>query len=175
MKQITLLVITLVALSSCASPFVPNVKDSIALENNQGILVANIASNYNDFRISIKNKKNLVASAVFVIKAGNDFRVISLPAGDYSWSGIYLDNLYSEFQEKMNFTVKAGKVSYIGDLLIHIDVASKKYRLEVRDNSSAAKLNLTQQYPNLSKAYPFTTSLTIDSRQEDQTGKILAK
>ena len=167
MKRFIFSLSILFSLSGCASLVVPDVADSVTLEKDQGILATNIVTNISGLTVTIIDKTNImVASAIFKPNAGENFRVITLPAGEYSWRGIYMGGKYSEFRDKMDFTIKPQEVNYIGDLLIDVDLFSSTYRMGVRDGSDEAKKYVEKTYPALSKTYRFNKTLTIDKREK---------
>ncbi len=166
MKHLIFIASVLWGLSGCASSVVvPDVADSIKLEKDYGILATNINTSWTNHTVTIINKNALTGSLILKVIVGDNFRVISLPAGEYTWRGMDLGNLYSEFRDKMDFTIRAQEINYIGDLVLDIDVISKKYRMGLRDGSDAAEQRLKNLYPNLSKTYKFSKSLTVDKRQ----------
>lgn len=56
------------------------------------------------------------------LKSGENFHLIKLPAGEYSWSRIQVNNSYYFNIDDQNFNVSVlpGKINYSGHLLIEI-------------------------------------------------------
>jgi hypothetical protein len=160
-RSLLLVVAVSVMALACASA---NVRDTPSLAGGQGIVVTNIVSNSGDYTVSIIDKTNLVVpSATLKVLPGENFRVIALPAGNYSWRGIYLnEGNFVEFREWLDFTVNAGEINYVGDLIIDIDRARKTGRLSVRDDGAGAEQRMRHEYPKLYGTYRFTKNITVD-------------
>lgn len=115
--------------------------------------------------ITIIDQNNLtVASALLPIKACENFRVIQLPPGRYSWRGIYIGTYYAEFRGKLLFDIIANKANYVGDINLVIDLENMKYSLKVVDQSRIVNSLYETKYPVAAKALPFITEITEDNR-----------
>lgn len=110
----------------------------------------------------------MVSSAVIPLEPGENFRVIALPPGRYSWRGLYLGSYSSEFRGKLLFDLRADTADYVGDLDLTIDWAAKTYRLAISDRSRLAKARYESEFPVAAKSFPFATSMTEDKRVPQQ-------
>jgi len=169
---ISTLVLTLASMF-CISSI--NIVDTTRLDGNEGIMILTIVTNFCG-QITIINQTNVtLPSAVISVRPGDNFRIMSLPAGSYSWRGIYAapstlggPSLTSEFRGRYNFEIKAQAVNYIGNLLIEIDRHSKKYgtinyTMIFTDHGDETGQYLQKAYPQLSRTYSFVKNLTMDT------------
>ncbi len=153
-----------VGLSGCVSTI--NVKDGVLLKPKEGFLVTDFHSSHSGYSVTIIKKTNLtVASAIFKIKPDDNFWILALPAGDYTWRGIYVGTSYSEFRNDMDFKISPGELNYIGDMVIDITSDIQSYRMSVVDNSEKVEQRIKKDYPTLYAKHKFTKNITIDKRQ----------
>ena len=163
-KKIILLIV-LVMLSGCAS--VKNIRDTARLEPKSGIMLVNFESNHYGYKATIINKKNITwASAVFDIKRDDNLRVITLPAGDYTWRGIYVGTGASEFRDDYDFTIQEGYVNYVGDVLIIIDGRSNRYKISFSDNEKTIS-RFKEEYPKLAENNKIIKNITNRPNKKD--------
>jgi len=148
----------------------PNAPHDAKLKKNESLMITRLrgpAYVNADYKpaITIINQRNLtVASAIFPIRSGDNLHVIVLPAGDYSWRGIYIATRYAEFRGKMPFELTAGSACYVGDLDIDIRGSSDRYALEVHNRVDEVKQMFAVRYPELSDTLPFIEAITKDWR-----------
>jgi len=169
LKYFVFVLVLILSPTSCI-PTV-NIVDTAKLDNNEGVMVSTIVTNFCG-TISIINLDNaILPSAVISVRPGENFRVMSLPAGRYSWRGIYLENNSSEFRGRYNFEIKAQSVNYIGDLLIEVDKktlhktlyqTALKYTMVFIDHGDETSQYLQKAYPQLSSSHDFVRNLTTD-------------
>lgn len=172
-RQVLTLPLALAA-SGCASQLrLPDFGADASLAPGTGLLITRIISmdpapgmaQRPDASLTLIDESNFtMASAILPIQPGENFRVISLPAGSYTWRGLYLGTFYSEFRGKLPFKVTANTATYIGDVDLQIDWYAKTYRLAVRDRSRIAQARYEEQYPRLAKSVPFEVALARDLR-----------
>ena len=173
-KRTLLLLFVSTALAGCASALkLPNIAPNSLPEKGSALLVARIIvkdtapgfTSRPPVSITLIDQQNLiVASAILPLEAGENFRVISLPPGNYSWRGIYLGTYSSEFRGKLLFSLAENTATYVGDIDLTIDWSTKKYALKVADRSRIAKYRYESGFPAAASALPFTTSVIRDLR-----------
>lgn len=160
--------------AGCASQLkLPNHSPDAPLPTGSALLVTRIlladavpgASQRPEASLSLIDEKNfLVSSAIVPLSTGENFRVMALPAGNYSWRGIYMGTSHAEFKGKLPFKLLSGTACYVGDLDFLIDWSNRTYRLAVRDRFRIAQSRYEDQYSQLSKSAPLVSSLTQDYR-----------
>jgi hypothetical protein len=102
----------------CASPLrLPNIDADAALAVGSGLLVTRVLltdevpgfTQRPEVQITLIDEKNLlIASAILPLTPGENFRVIALPTGSYTWRGIYLGTYSAEFRGRLPFKIAAG-------------------------------------------------------------------
>jgi hypothetical protein len=117
-------------------------------------------TNAGGYKLAILESHSLVSSAVLNISSGENFRVITLPAGDYTWRGIYAGNRYREFNGRYAFKIVAGAINYIGDMYIDFDQNMSKFRLSFEDHGPEAWQRFKESYPALATSCTFTSDLS---------------
>lgn len=154
-------VIICLFITSCAST-VNEVSDgSQVLPENMGYVLIPVISNTNIHQIRFLgqtffqlDKNNLTSKRNFIL--------IELPAGQYSYSKLFLNQLVvlDDFEDGVwDFTVKAGVINYVGDFVVHNNSRIwGKYQLSVsiENNSSVALEYLEKQYPTILQSYELT-------------------
>ena len=173
-KKTFLLFLVSTVLAGCASALkLPNIGANSLPEKGSALLVTRIIlrdavpgyTNRPPVSIALIDQQNLtVASAILDLELGENFRVISLPPGNYSWRGIYLANYYSEFRGKLLFGLAPNSATYVGDIELTIDWSTKKYGLKVVDRSHIANSHYTSEFPAAAGTLPLTTTLVQDLR-----------
>ena len=139
------------------------VKDDFQITEKHGFLVTNFHSSHSGYKVTIIKKSNLTtSSAIFDIKPDDNFWVISIPEGEYTWRGIYVDTKHSEFRNEMDFKIESGKLNYIGDMVINISSDIETYTMGVLDQTEFAKERIEKDFPNLYERYRFVKNLTND-------------
>ena len=170
--RFAILAMAALALSGCGIKRV-SIPDTRTIPDGSGVIMAHIILNERNTPASppdimltaIKQSNLMVASLIVTLQSGENFTVMTLPAGKYSWRGIYLDRKNSEFRGLLPFEVKPGKVNYIGDLVISLDWDNPwHYGMRVTANQAAAERYMKSVYPELTSRYPMVASLTVDQR-----------
>jgi hypothetical protein len=163
---------TVLAVSGCAVKR-RNIQDAQAIPDGSGVIVArvvlkeqNVSMRHDDIELTaIKDSNLTVASLIVDVQSGETFRVMTLPAGEYTWRGFYVGTKHSEFRGLLPFEVKPGKVNYIGDIVISINWDDPwHYGMRVMANPPAAESYMRRVYPQLTARYPLVASLTVDKR-----------
>lgn len=123
MRVITSLLISILV-ASCA---LRNIVDSSDIQDGNGILLIKLSTNYNDannglldeMKLSFKrvnhDGKELNAGFVEITNPGN-YKTVSLPAGNYKWSQIYMGRLFVDLDEKSVFNIDPDTINYLGDI-----------------------------------------------------------
>lgn len=153
-KWLCLLAMVAIHLPGCATSNLS--RDTARLESQDGVLVTNIITNAGGYKLAIRENHSLVSSAVLEISSGANFRVIVLPAGNYSWRGIYAGTDYREFNGKYSFKIVAGAVNYIGDMYIDFASSLRQFEISFEDHRLEALQHFKESYPALAASCPFT-------------------
>jgi hypothetical protein len=153
-KRLLLLAILAMNLPSCATSNLP--KDTSRLESNEGVLVTNIVTNAGGYKLAIRENHSFVSSAVLNISSGGNFLVITLPAGDYSWRGLYSGSRYREFNGRYSFKIVAGAINYIGDMYIDFGPNLSQFQISIEDHRLEALQRFKESYPALAASSTFT-------------------
>ncbi|WP_158543263.1 hypothetical protein [Dyella psychrodurans] len=156
-------------------------KDTAMLPPGTGIMVAHVSifsetSSFKYDALSIKVDKldgSSIPTTLYPRKRSN-LIVIALPAGEYNWATIDL-GLYagSATSYRMPFTIEAGKINYVGDLLLTFTRVNRPdglptYKLRIEDQSKVWLPTVASDYPQLSRVYPSVIHLTEDQQPTNQ-------
>ena len=150
-----------------------SIRDTASIPDGSGVMVArivfvqrNAVGNEPIPALTAIKKTNLtVASLIWQLQPGESFSVMTLPAGAYTWRGLYVGGRYSEFRNLMPFEVRAGKINYVGDIIVSLDWSDlRHYGMRVRNNQTTSESYLHSIYPQLSAHYPIIASVTQDAR-----------
>lgn len=117
--------------------------------------------------ISLADERNRVlASAVIDLALGTNFRVIELPAGEFSWYLLYEGTASASLRERLVFTLAPDRATYVGDLDIEIDwgMGGRRYALDVVDRRDEAESRFRVACPAAAAALPLVTSIPRDHR-----------
>lgn len=156
MMRCFLLTIVALELSGCATPNIS--KDTLKLESAEGILVTNIVTNAGGYKLVI-SKSNSPHFTILNISSGENFRVIALSAGNYTWARLTSGVRRSEFLDRYNFKVVAGMINYIGDMHIEFEPDVTRFRIAFEGHDREVWQRFEESYPGLSASYRFTSSL----------------
>jgi hypothetical protein len=161
-------------LASCKSD--PILKDTAALPPDTGIMVANVmvwsAGNVAYPPVSIKVDKvhGLSSATTLNLPQRVNLIVIPLPAGVYSWTDLELGTVAGgSTSYRMPFTIEAGKINYVGDVLIMLNnyyrpAGMPTFNFKIADESRHWLPIVANKYPLLSHTYPTVVHLTEDRR-----------
>jgi hypothetical protein len=150
-----------------------SIRDTTSIPEGSGVIVARIIfvqkNAVGDEPVpaltAIKKTSLTVASLIWQLQPGESFSVMTLPAGAYTWRGLYVGRRYSEFRNLMPFEVHAGKINYVGDIVVSIDWSDlTHYGMHVSSDQATSENYLHNAYPQLSAHYPITASITEDAR-----------
>lgn len=125
----------------------------------EGILVTELHSNFNNITLSFMHEKGEdISSASINVQPDDNFRVMSLPAGRYTWKSIIVDGWRTNIKGDYSFIIKGGALNYIGDVLLKVDGAD--VRIKFINKSSAIKLRLSKEYAALYRQFPYIVNIT---------------
>lgn len=110
-------------------------------------------------------------SEVLEMRSNDDAQLVALPAGKYSFVRTAIGGNYLLFEDNDGFTVKAGEISYVGDLTIR--VVSKPFmlavsELRVDDNQAETMARLRKDYGTLIEGFPVTKQIMSLSLSDDR-------
>lgn len=153
--KINLLVYTAIFCVSCAGSPSNNGQNN----QNQGILVTELHSNFNDISLSLIHEDGeSVSSAIFGLNPNDNFRVLSLPSGRYTWKSIKVGQWRTNIKDDFSFVIKKGTLNYIGDVLLKVD--GEDVRISFINKSGAIRSRLQQDYSGLYDKYPYEVNIT---------------
>jgi hypothetical protein len=168
------LVLSVLLLSGCAmlATTTPNMTDTPQLSSGEGVMVAHIIQPALDGPRELKDMvsfKDLGSVGIMnsALTLGNDnYVVIPLPAGSYQWEGLTnsppFKMSYAHFGP-MSFKIEAGKINYVGDIVILITRerdSSFVAFMHVSDMHADTLSILSGDYPKLWAAHPMVVHLT---------------
>jgi len=165
-------VVIALALCSCGVRR-QSIRDAATIQDGSGVMVARIvliqqnasAGNPPVELSAIKQSSLTVAALVWEAQPGETFAVMTLPAGKYTWRGLYVGRKFSEFRNLLPFEVEPGQVNYVGDIVIAIDWSNpSRYGMRVIANQAASESYMRTAYPRLIAHHPLVASLTVDER-----------
>jgi len=140
---------------SCASSPSGNKQNS----QNQGILVTELHSNFNNISLSLIHEDGEdVSSAIFDLNPHDNFRVISLPSGRYTWKSIKVGAWDTNIKGDFSFVIKKGTLNYIGDVLLKVN--GEDVRIRFINKSSAIRSRLREDYSSLYDKFPYEVNIT---------------
>ena len=153
----------------------PDMADTSAIPEGHGVAVArviligrNMGSNQPSVVLSAKRGSFTgLASGGFylVLERGEANHAIILPAGKYNWIEFWVQGLKSDFHGNLPFEVEAGKVTYIGDIMLMIDGSDPwHYGMRISSNPTLAAMYMRSTYPRLMANYPLVTRVAVDNR-----------
>ena len=147
------------SLVGCAGPSV-----SVYSPPQQGLLITDFHSSVTGAKLSlIQRNQNGIPNAVFEITPLDNFRVIELPPGNYTWREIDLGSSSRNIRDIYNFTIEANKLNYIGDVLLKVDPDG--VRISFINQSTEVRRRLQQEYAQLYQRYPYIENLTKKSEE----------
>lgn len=145
--------VLVILLTACASQ-VSSVKEDInvELDAKQGYLMLAVDTNYNLRDIRLYGKKNIVLTSED-LKAGSNYILASIPAGEYRVESIRIGSyIFKKFEKKLwSFEVKENVISYVG----HLDMQTKSHffsvssKIQLLNKSSYALEYLEENFKNI--------------------------
>lgn len=187
-KRVMLLLLFSAAVAGCSMPVKPRMHDTSELAPGMGIMIARIAmpyllrSNHLATSVQVVSLNSISGSGQFVaLDSAETFIVMPLSAGTYELRSLNIGGYYSRLSS-MEFDISAGKINYVGDLTMVMQVAAASnaehpdhsyYRkgpayhgglsyvvnTRIYDYHQRFLPDLALQYPILWKNYPVAVSL----------------
>lgn len=165
-------------LGACATH--ENMRDTAQLPPGTGVMVAKVLVRsvknipYPPVSISIGAAGSMFDSKIIALDQRDNTVVLQLPAGEYSWTNVSMLDLSGDTRHNMPFTIEAGKINYVGDLLLLLDSMHlmimhgrefPSYVIYIKDLHRYTLAEASPLYPTLWKTYPVVTHLTQDERR----------
>lgn len=155
-----------ISLAGCATS--KSVSDGAAVRPNQGILALRLSSNrsgrlgftpYGESTFGARFAENMFgAKETLLFKEDEDrFLIIPVDAGEYMWSKLEMGNQYAWLLESTRFRVRAGQITYIGNLRVFVN--GSKFSVRVADREDEMREHLRSKFPSYSNAFAFTKTL----------------
>ncbi|MES2321577.1 MAG: hypothetical protein V4633_04890 [Pseudomonadota bacterium] len=170
--------ITVIALSGCASPgtnwmdlTLPAAPDVAEIAPKTCVVVTRI--NYRQYGDPLPMPVRLTfndipssgfASGLFTLESGTSFHAVTLRAGSHQWREIYMGSAGSIFRDDFIFNCAEKTVTYIGDVEIKLEIATRKYTIQFPDMASVTEFEYKARYPVLSAAHKLVLSPVKDPR-----------
>ncbi|MBY6186551.1 hypothetical protein KUV89_07975 [Marinobacter hydrocarbonoclasticus] len=175
MIRIFILVAILLCVQGCTSKPTPILDDQIpTLGENEGLVLLKInnpyAAEYIQSNGSSKYKigfdeLRMFARDMRVSSPTGAYFLFSLKAGSYRFERIqrYINNTkyYVTFPKKISesqwsYQVEAGKINYIGDLVLEVGPSNQFRDIYLMNRSAIAFSFVEKRFPNILEAYPMT-------------------
>lgn len=101
-------------------------------------------------------------SEVLDMRSNDDAQLVALPAGEYSFVRTTIGSSYRDFEPGGEFSIKAGEITYVGDLTIRI--MQKPFllavsELSVADNQAETIARLRAEYGALIEGFPVNAQI----------------
>lgn len=148
---------TLIFVTGCI-PIKENIRDAQLIRADEGIVITRVVALGGGGQLSIGRDFGVISEAALTLNGNTGVRMITLNASDnvvisgYQAGGFQRSFAVGEF----NFSVKAGVITYIGD----IEINGKYSRLlHVNDNEQKTVAEARHQFPALFGKYPYQKSL----------------
>ncbi len=142
-----------ILVNACASKVTNLKKDSdIPLTEEQGYVLLGIETNRDLYQIILDGPSRIRLTSEDLAE-GDNYILAELKAGEYSIDKLYIDiNRFYRFDDEDNFkfTVKPGRVSYVG----HLETVTAGYwfprtYLQLDNRSSQALVFMQEEFPNI--------------------------
>lgn len=164
-KTFTILLIMIIC--GCVTQ---KIDDTQTLKQDEGVLVVGLDTNW-------EGHKNILLAPLELIYTGkgsssfgykklkfkgeNHILVTTLPSKEYYFYQFSFGNRYASLKEHSRFEIKPGKVTYIGDISMQLDLKlfSAKGELEINDNWEATLDYLRENYPKIIENRDFEKSI----------------
>ncbi len=104
-------------------------------------------------------------AGTFILPRGSTFRLAAFKPGKYVWSEVQLGRYSGVFKEEFSFDCIDKKVTYIGDVDLHVDWSAYKYVIRFVDRHGRAADDYAAEYPLLAANYPLVPNVTDDPRR----------
>lgn len=174
MRQMKLVSLILIfgLMVGCSATLLTNIKDGQKINDDEGVVVTRLHEIYKG--TSILN--NVVYTFHYngrprnryqmVMSKRDELKVISLPAGHYEWERMYDGGFFADVSNNPGFDVKAGKITYIGDIYsVSIFTKEQFYKkIIVRNERDSIVSELDLYYPEMIEMHNVFTHLTSFKR-----------
>ena len=162
--------------SGCAAPLaavsgLPNVGDGDTISTEMSVMLVRLhvsglppRADTAGMNLTVYREGGFLRTGTVGIKDGDTTYAFALPPGNYRWSHLVCWNLSADFGQSLPFSLVAGTSSYVGDIGLHLDFPSRRYRLAILDKSGVARTQFEEYFPGLSKSHPFAVRMTTDKR-----------
>jgi len=136
-------------LQSCASVSAPkNIEDTANLENNEGILVVGLHTNWEGRGLLLEFKgeadpENTYRKLEF--QGENFYSVIKLPADKYTFYRQIFGMGHLDINDESSFVIKPGTITYIEDIFSHLtnmDIVVIEALLGIKPTSTITIVNV---------------------------------
>ena len=177
-KRLAFMVLTitvLVLMSGCDPIRRTSIEDTQKIPEDSGVIVARVILNEQNNGasgpvVALSAKRDSVtgmAPGELIVnpKQGQNIYVMTLPIGKYNWVEFWVQGKKSDFEGHLPFNVEAGKIAYIGDVVLSINENDPwHYRMHLTSDLSAVAGYMNRNYPKLMARYPLVKNLTVDNR-----------
>jgi hypothetical protein len=175
LKHLAVLAIASLLVSACSPIKHSNIDDTQNIPAGEGVIVARVilevqsegAAEPKVLLTAGQHSFTGLATHWFFIALhpGENFSVQTVPAGQYSWIEFWVQGKKSDFKGRLPFDVEPGKINYVGDIVLSIDMSDPwHYGMRVTSDLPAAGRYLQFNYPQLASRYPLVPNLTVDNR-----------
>lgn len=106
----------------------------------------------------VRKGQSGVPDAVIEVTPKDNFRVLTLPAGEYRWRQIRESGRVIPMADMFEISILPNRTTYIGTILIKS--YSNGPQLSVVNQASEVKQRLQEEYPKLISQYPYVTKLS---------------
>lgn len=150
-KRTILIALLLLLLSACsATPY---------HQQKKGVLVADFyADKVGTVLVLVEKSAEARPVAVIEITPMDNFRVLELSAGEYTWSELREPGRVTPLSGHFDINVQADTINYIGSILI------KSYQtgpqISVVNQTTEVRQRLQTDYPAIAQRFPFMLNLT---------------
>jgi hypothetical protein len=161
--------------------------ETLSLRKAEGFIFTTIIVDSTDLSVNLysRNTKFDIGNFTFAIAVfdnlhiGENFIMIKLPAGRYTFKYLFHQNNINVFELKDSiFEIKAGMINYTGSLYIingnNGNTQLPDFKYKYMDNYIANITFLKRNYPKIIDVYPMHNS-TPESSRSDYTAKRYGK
>ena len=159
MKNISAFLI-LIFLCSCVAT--KKIKDTEDLGRDEGVLVVGLDTDWNGHNnpllatleiLYLGANDSALSHRKLQFKGNNHILVTALPSQEYYFYRISFGNRYADLKEGARFEIKPGKITYIGEISMNLDLKlfSASGDIEVTDKWDETLSYLKEEYPLILK------------------------
>jgi len=161
--------------SGCTTTAPLTAETAKKIEANEGYVTTTLHSNWKGNEGIMFENMRFIADhdgkgkpASIKMRSNEDFQLLKLEEGHYTWREINIGNMYINLSEDSGFDVEAGKITYIGDITSEISVklfSARSDRADITDREAENKEKLMQEFPNLVDEFPYQKKISIFKRR----------